>query len=427
MTSPTPPAWPLAGRTPWNTQRVHRRVAAVDSSDGVSRLGTMKSPIAPALAILVGLGVIGAVALTSAPGPEDRFEAYLRAVAGGEADRGWHYLGRDTQQLGYENDQSLYLRDAAAADWTAFRWAGADVVLTDDGVAEVQVKLRSPASSVPAFLIARRLVYGVCAADGGAPVAVGVFADDRFLGPGELGGGALSGSQMICNARFGEEGASASATPKAASIPTVEPSTAPTDTVAVICDAPTGSATDVAGEPDWRRYGEYRVWTTADGCLVRIDVLADRPGPEHCGWQSARVIVAAIPVGKRYSNEGNAANYVRDPDNVLGDRATAIAFDPNADLPRGAIDTGFREGATELWTDPADGGSAIYLVTPTSVERWPLDPQPAVCAQARNPRRRAARSGTAAALPSTPDAFAAGDTDGRQDQNTNGARSIGAA
>ena len=161
---------------------------------------------------------------------------------------------------------------------------------------------------------------------------------------------------------------------------TLEPTTAaPTDGAGVVCDGPAGSVTDVAGEPDWRRYGDYRPWTTADGCLVRIDVLADRPGPSHCGWETARVIIAAIPIGTRYSNETNDANYVRDPDNVFGDAATASAFDPDAELPAGAVDTGFRQGSTELWADPADGGSAIYLVTGTSIERWPLDPQPAVC------------------------------------------------
>ena len=337
----------------------------------------MRSRIAVGIAVLLGLGVIGAVAVRSAPGPEDRFEAYLRAVAGGEPDRGWHYLGRETQQGGYENDQSLYLRDAASADWTAFRWARAAVLFTDDGFAVVHVKLLSPPSSVPAFLLAKELVYGVCAADDGVPVGVGVSVDSRLLGPGGLGGGPLAGSGLKCNRRFTNE-VSASGTPTPESTPAVEPTTSP-DRGAVICDSPTGSVTDIANEPDWRRYGDYRAWTTADGCLVRIDVPADRPGPDHCGWQSARLIIATIPIGKRYSNEGNAASYVRDPDNVFGDPATVTAFDPDAELPAGAVDSGFRQGATELWTDPADGGSAIYLVAGTTVERWPLDPRPAVC------------------------------------------------
>lgn len=169
-----------------------------------------------------------------------------------------------------------------------------------------------------------------------------------------------------------------SATPARSSAPTLEPTTAPSDSIAVTCAAPAGAVTDVASEPNWRRYGDYRMWTAADGCLVRIDVLADRPGPAHCGWQTARVIITGIPIGARYSDERNDANYVRDPDNVFGDPATALAFDPDADLPPGAVDRGFRQRATELWVDPADG-SVIYLVTGTSIERWPLDSQPAIC------------------------------------------------
>jgi hypothetical protein len=158
------------------------------------------------------------------------------------------------------------------------------------------------------------------------------------------------------------------------------PSTTLADIIPVACPAQTGAVTDVATEPDWRQYADYRPWTTANGgCLVRIDVLAERPGPAHCGFEAARVIITGIPIGARYTNESNAANYVRDPDNVFGDPAIASAFDPHAKLPEGALDTGFRQQSTELWVDPADG-SAIYLVTGASVERWPLDPDPAGCA-----------------------------------------------
>ena len=156
------------------------------------------------------------------------------------------------------------------------------------------------------------------------------------------------------------------------------PITASTDSVAVACAAPTGAVTDVASEPNWRQYVDYSIWTTGDGCIVRIDVLADRPGPAHCGWQTARVIINGIPIGARYTNDRDSANYVRDPGNVFGDAATASAFDPDADLPQGAMDTGFRQRGVELWVNPADR-SAIYLVSRTSIERWPLDPQPAGC------------------------------------------------
>jgi hypothetical protein len=144
------------------------------------------------------------------------------------------------------------------------------------------------------------------------------------------------------------------------------------------CEAKEGTVTDVAGEPDWRRWADYRPWITADWCLVRIDVLADRPGPAHCGYESARVIISGKPVGTRYGGHRDSAHYVRDPENVFGDSRTAAAFDPDSEVPAGALDTGFRQGSIELWADPSDA-SSIYLVLEQSVERWPLDPEPTLC------------------------------------------------
>lgn len=160
----------------------------------------------------------------------------------------------------------------------------------------------------------------------------------------------------------------------ASSMPTAGPSVVGV----TVCDAPEGSVNDVATEPDWRGSGEYFDWTTADGCLVRIDVIGDLPGPEHCGFESARVITTGVPVGERYTDASDDATYIRDPENVFGDAETAAAYDPDADLPPEAEDTGFRQGATELWVDRAEE-SAIYLVTGATVERWPLDPEPTGC------------------------------------------------
>ena len=152
----------------------------------------------------------------------------------------------------------------------------------------------------------------------------------------------------------------------------------PAAVVPVVCAAPAGAVTDVATEPAWRQYADYRTWSMANGCIIRIDVIGDRPGPEHCGWEAARVIVTGIPVGARATDDRSDANYVRDPHNVFGDQVTASAFDPDAELPDGAVDTGFRQEGTALWVD-RDDGLAIYLVMATVVERWPLDPDPALC------------------------------------------------
>ncbi len=128
---------------------------------------------------------------------------------------------------------------------------------------------------------------------------------------------------------------------------------------------------DVATEPDWRQFADYREWTR-DGCLVRIDVLADRPGPQHCGWESVRVIITGSPLRSRYTTANDAVEYVRDPNNVMG---LDTKFEPDATLPETAIDTGYRSGDESLWMVPGDD-SAIYVVTDDGVEQWPLAAAP---------------------------------------------------
>jgi hypothetical protein len=127
-----------------------------------------------------------------------------------------------------------------------------------------------------------------------------------------------------------------------------------------------------------RRFGAYREWIDAEGCLVRIDVLADRPGPDHCGFEDARVIITGITgptLGEPYTTAVDSVSYVRDPEGVFGKPELTAGFDPSATLPSGAVDSGYREGDTELWTDPADP-SGIYLVTGATTERWPRGEDP---------------------------------------------------
>lgn len=141
------------------------------------------------------------------------------------------------------------------------------------------------------------------------------------------------------------------------------------------CVGAAGSRIDVAHEPDWCKYADYRTWTTRGGCLVRIDVLADRPGADHCDWDEARSIITGKPLGTTYSSSSDSQQYVRDPEGVYGMPELTEAFDPSANLPADAVDTGYRQGDTELWTVP-DDPSFIYLRTGRSVERWPLGTPP---------------------------------------------------
>lgn len=142
------------------------------------------------------------------------------------------------------------------------------------------------------------------------------------------------------------------------------------------CEAPAGDLTDVANEPDYRRYADYRPWTDTEGCLIRIDVLADRHGPAHCEWQDARVIVTGLTYGEQYTTYETTIEYVADPNGVFGDPSLQDAYRADATVPDDAIDTGARLGPTELWLDPNQ--QFAYVVEPDSVHRMPKG-RPPLC------------------------------------------------
>jgi len=171
-----------------------------------------------------------------------------------------------------------------------------------------------------------------------------------------------------------------------AQVAPAEPLPAPLATAAApqkarTCEGAPGSVTDVAGEPAlWREHTSGRAWITTEGCLARVDVIADYDGAAHCDFQSARFIVLGHPIGTRYSSPRDSHVYVRDPENAYGDARTAGLLDLEAELPAGAADTGLRLGPVQLWA-VTDDPEFVYLATPGGpVERWPLDREPALCA-----------------------------------------------
>jgi hypothetical protein len=102
------------------------------------------------------------------------------------------------------------------------------------------------------------------------------------------------------------------------------------------------------------------IWTDASGKRMSTEIVRSGPGPAHCGWDSA----IWLDVG------GNL--YFRDPAGVMDEWSTT-PFEPDADLPAGAVDTGFRTGEWSLWLDP-DGDA--YLVSSATIERWPRSTDP---------------------------------------------------
>lgn len=145
--------------------------------------------------------------------------------------------------------------------------------------------------------------------------------------------------------------------------------------IEMVCSDDPGGQLDVANEPDWRRYANYTPWTDREGCLLRIDVLAERRGPDHCGWAEARVLIAGDPLGSRYTSDTDSVEYVRDPNGVFGVAEFSEGFQALDQLPDDAQDSGFRQSSRELWTSSSDL-HAVYIKFPKGVERWPRGDTP---------------------------------------------------
>lgn len=203
---------------------------------------------------------------------------------------------------------------------------------------------------------------GECPTNSPVPyeVDLGQALGDRILIDGSCQPGGPAEGTSSC-----ENGAVRSS-PAASSAPRAEPHE---------CEAEEGSVIDVAHEPDWRAYAGYLPWTDADGCLLRIDALAERPGPEHCGWEGARVLIVGQPLGTLYTTPADTTEFVRDPDGVFDRPDLTAGFEPNATLPDDAVDSGFRRDDLAVFHTPGDQ-SAIWLVSPGGVERWPAGDTP---------------------------------------------------
>lgn len=161
----------------------------------------------------------------------------------------------------------------------------------------------------------------------------------------------------------------------------VDPSVPPTAETATPdereCTSDPRSVTDLGSEPDWRRHADYRPWTDARGCFVRIDVLAERSGPDHCGWEDADVLIVGTPLGEPYTSANDSVTYVRDPDAVFGDPDLAAGYEADANVPAEAVDSGFRREGLSLWHVPGDQ-SAVWVVEGDTAERWPRG-EPPLC------------------------------------------------
>lgn len=109
---------------------------------------------------------------------------------------------------------------------------------------------------------------------------------------------------------------------------------------------------------------------TKDGQEVSTREISLAAGPEHCSWQEAVFLGAAVLPAPR---DGGHL-WSRDPQGVLTHHPRAQQeFQARATLPADAGFTGYAQGPVELWVAPSDGWEYVYLVNAENrddVERW---------------------------------------------------------
>ncbi|HEY5904618.1 MAG: hypothetical protein ACAH81_14685 [Actinomycetota bacterium] len=111
--------------------------------------------------------------------------------------------------------------------------------------------------------------------------------------------------------------------------------------------------------------------------MVRIDVIAERSGADHCGFEEADVLITGRSIGSPYRGSDSATHYIRDPNGVFGDGRLQRGFVAGARLPDGARHTGYvSEVGDELWVVPGTDHAIFIVSADGTVERWPAGQEP---------------------------------------------------
>jgi hypothetical protein len=147
------------------------------------------------------------------------------------------------------------------------------------------------------------------------------------------------------------------------------------------CESPPGTPTSLADEPArWLAYGSYFRWRYAAGCPVRVDVISETAGAEHCGWQDARLITVGRPLGRpigRTFSPERSNRYVWNDGGVIDGLAPGRTI-TTTDLPPSASASGYHLGEQTLWSDPADE-TVLYIVTGDQVQVFTREAQAGLC------------------------------------------------
>ena len=129
------------------------------------------------------------------------------------------------------------------------------------------------------------------------------------------------------------------------------------------CDAEPDSPTDRNSEPQqWLAFGEYKRWLDAEGCPVRIDVISNINGAEHCDLEDAEFVTIGRPLGRSIISlpPETMNRYVWNADGVIQGMPPGEIIELS-DLPTTAIDTGYVQGNRQLWIDD-ESDSVVYVV-----------------------------------------------------------------
>jgi hypothetical protein len=102
-------------------------------------------------------------------------------------------------------------------------------------------------------------------------------------------------------------------------------------------------------------------------------------GPGHCDWESATFLFIGWPPGTVAPDGSKAHQYIRDPLGVIRGAYREL-LERDVKLPADARPTGYRLGAIELYISPSDQDRWIYVVGPSSIERWPRADPMTLCA-----------------------------------------------
>jgi hypothetical protein len=147
------------------------------------------------------------------------------------------------------------------------------------------------------------------------------------------------------------------------------------------CDAEPGSPTDLDAEPaQWLAFGDYKRWSDAEGCPVRVDVISNINGAAHCELQDAEFISIGRPLGAPVTSlsPATANRYVWNANGVIPGLPPGETV-PTSALPDTGFDTGYIQGESELWLDAADE-SVLFVVDGDTTRVFVRDFEAGICA-----------------------------------------------